>query len=97
MRHCGALTSAALAAALLGSRASSLPPLPPPSGLPGELVVILGGTGAEDGVGSDSPTTRPWPGKLSGLLEDLEQRLPIADTLGNVIKAKENEDGGCLT
>ena len=77
-------TSAALAAALLGSEAapSKFPPLLallPPRGLPGELEVIFCGTGAEDaGCEELVPTTRPWPSKASGLFADLEQRLPMA-------------------
>ncbi len=77
-------TSAALAAALLGSEAApskfpGLLGLLLPRGLPGELAVIFCGMGAED-AGSEElvPTTRPWPSKASVLFADLEQRLPMA-------------------
>lgn len=38
--------------------------------------------GADEGGCGDAPTMRPWPEKLSGSLEDLEQRLPMVVILG---------------
>jgi hypothetical protein len=51
----------------------------PPNVRPGELAVTFWGTGAEEGAfcGAEEPSGRPGEEKLSGWLEDLEQRLPI--------------------
>ncbi len=72
-------TSAALAAALLAS-----PPSPPslPNVLPWPCVADFGICalvvfwGAEEGA-EEEPMTRPGVEKLSGLLEEREQRFPI--------------------
>lgn len=58
-------------------------PSPPedPSARPGVVAVIFGftaaGTGALAGVSAVDPSTRPGPEKLSSLLADLEQMLPM--------------------
>jgi len=84
-------TSAALAAALLGSlRAGALevsPPLLllvllPPNVLPGVEVVSFAFEGMEAlalglGVGAEEPRTRPEPWKASSSFDCLPQRLPI--------------------
>jgi hypothetical protein len=71
------LTSAALAAALLGPSGLEAPS-PPPSVLPGVLDMIFCGTGAVVALfcGAD-PNTLPGVWKLSGLFSDLEQIFPI--------------------
>lgn len=72
------LTSAARAAALRGSSGPGAPS-GDPNTLPGVLDVIFCGSGALVGGGAAAlcPRTLPVPAKLSSLLADLEQILPM--------------------
>jgi hypothetical protein len=78
----GRLTSAAAAAADLGSFTALLSPsvrAGPPTVLFGALATLLGTDALVAGAGA-APRVRPWPSKLS--FDCLPQRLPIGGFAG---------------